>query len=42
MTQTVITYLPQGKAHFTRQRIIIPDGLSPDAQAACRSDVAAF
>jgi predicted metalloprotease with PDZ domain len=40
--ESVITYLPQGKAHFTRQRIVIPDGLDTQALMACQSTVAAY
>ena len=41
-TEKVITYLPQGKAHFTRQMVVIPDGLSTEALAACTAMVAAY
>ncbi len=41
-TEKVITYLPQGKTHFPRQQIVIPDGLSPQALEACTVAVAAY
>lgn len=40
--EKVITYLPQGKTHFTRQQIVIPEGLSAEALAACTAAVATY
>ena len=41
-TEKVITYLPQGQAHFTRQQVTIPQGLAAQALAACTAAVAAY
>lgn len=40
--ESVISYLPQGKVHHPRQRLVIPDGLDAAALDACTAAVAAY
>lgn len=39
--ESVVTWLPQGRAHHPRQRLVIPDGLDAAALSACAAAVAA-
>ncbi len=41
-TERVITWLPQGKTSYSRQRLVIPEGLDTTALEACQSAVAAY
>lgn len=41
-TEHVISYLPQGRTHHPRQRVIMPEGLDTEALKTCTAEVAAY
>jgi len=40
--EKIISYLPQGKMHHPRQRVIMPEGLDAEALKTCAAEVAAY